>query len=71
MLGKLLDVLNQILHVLKEILHEVVALRSDIQELKPEPYPELSHSNPYRDKNGMYNYKAFKNKRHDAEEVEE
>ena len=71
MLGKLLDVLYQILLVLKEILHEVVAFRSDLQAFKPDPFPELVHTNPYKDKNGLYNYKNFKNKKHDPEEVEE
>lgn len=71
MLGKLLDVLGKILLVLKEILHEVIALRSDLQELKPDPFPEIVHTNPYKDKNGLYNYKAFKNKKHNVEEVEE
>ena len=73
MLGKVIDLLSQILQVLKEILHELYALRSDINDLKPVANPELESKDvsPYKDKNGMFNYKAYKYKKHDPDEVEE
>ena len=73
MLGKVTELLSQILEVLKEVRHELYALRMDIQELKSNPNPELQSKDvsTYKDKNGMFNYKAYKYKKRDPDEVEE